>query len=127
MRCFAITVFSSAALVGCVSTSFLATDSRKVYTPTAGVEVCWEPPERPYMVIGQVTAKSDGRSQEAVFERLKRRAMEEGAHGIIMRGSHADSSVVGVPAAGGGVIIAPASVERLEALAIRFTTTGQGC
>ncbi len=114
------TIASALIVLGCVKTAFLATDPIKRYEPTSSIEVYWEAPERPHVVIGQVSAKS-GRGQEAVFAKLKDRAMAEGAHAIIMGASSSESSVVGQPMSGGGTLIVPVSIERLGALAIRFT------
>ncbi len=115
------TIASALIVLGCVKTAFLAKDPIKRYEPTSSIEVYWEAPERPHVVIGQVSAKSGDRGQEAVFAKLKDRAMAEGAHAIIMGTSSSESSVVGAPVSGGGIFIVPVSTERLDALAIRFT------
>jgi len=60
-------------------------------------------------------------SREKVFAKLKARAMEVGADAILMGASGVDMSVMGMPTSGGGTMIVPVGVNRLEALAIRFT------
>ena len=107
-------------LAGCVTVNFLPTDESVVYDPTNSVKVYWQDPQEPYSVIGRVAVQSDDYGEEELFKQLKQKAMEAGAHAIIMSGSSQQSSVVGVPVYGGGTIIAPVTSRRLEAVAIRI-------
>jgi len=121
LRHAALLCLSSLALAGCVQTAFLPTQESQQYEPTHSVEVYWQsPPERSYLVIGQVSAMSS-LSREKVFAKLKARAMKAGAHAILIGTSGVDMSVMGMPTSGGGTMIVPVRANSLEALAIRFT------
>ena len=122
MRIIIKTLFLASLLVlySCVSTTFLPTDESVKYAPTNSIKVYWEDPQDPYTIIGRVTVESGDYSEETLFIKLKQKAMEVGAHAIIMTGTSQQSSVVGVPVYGGGTIIAPVSSTRLDAIAIHF-------
>ena len=107
-------------LAGCVTVNFLPTDESVVYDPTNSVKVFWQDPREEFIVIGRVTVESADYSEEELFKNLKQKAMEVGAHAIIMSGSSQQSSAVGVPVYGGGTIITPVTSRRLEAVAIRI-------
>ncbi|MDJ0849702.1 MAG: hypothetical protein QNK04_15125, partial [Myxococcota bacterium] len=116
-----IVVILALLLTGCVSTSFLATDTNQRYEPTTTIEALWATPERRYVVIGKVSAKGDDvASAETVFEELKKRAMREGAHAVVMGEVASEMTVGGVPSSG-GTIVYSSSYEVQQALAIRFT------
>ena len=51
---------------------------------------------------------------------LKKKAMESGAHAIIMGGTGQGTSVVAYPTYGGGAAIIPITSTRIEGIAIRF-------
>lgn len=107
-------------LTSCVKMAYLATDVGRHYPPSTVVEILWKEPDRPFTVIGRVSASSDSRSEETLFRRIQERAAREGAHAVIVGGGSQTSSVVGAPLATGGMIIAPIERRRLEALAIRW-------
>lgn len=98
-------------LSACTTVSFLPTKDT-VYQPTTHVEIYFQEPEEPYIIIGQLIATSDASSGEA-FKYLKNKAMEMGAHAIIMKGAE------GIPMSGELYGI-PYIANRLEAFAIRF-------
>jgi hypothetical protein len=53
------------------------------------------------------------------MKEVKKKAMEVGAQGIIIKDTSAHTGTVGVPPAG-GLITAPVTIHRLGAYAIRF-------
>ena len=110
----------------CVKMAYLPTDESVRYVPSAVVEVFWKEPDRPYKVIGRISATSDSRGEETLFRKVKDRAARAGANAIIMGGTDQTSSVIGTPVATGGTLIVPVTVRRLEALAIRWVDSGGG-
>lgn len=109
------------ASAGCaIEMAYLPTDETATYPSTDRVEVFWHPPERPYEVIGRVSASSGDYGEEELFRRVKVRAAQEGAHAIIVGATEEGQSVVGIPQAKGGTLIIPTSSYRVEALAIRW-------
>ena len=108
------------ASAGCVKMAYLPTDEAAAYPSSDRVEVFWHPPEKPYQVIGRVSASSDDYGEEELCRRVKARAAQEGAHAIIVGSIEEDQSVVGTPMATGGTLIIPTSHHRMEALAIRW-------
>ena len=106
--------------VGCATITFLPTDESVKYPPTDSVEIYWQQPQKPYYIIGKVSAKSEDFGEGTLFKMLKKKAMAEGAHAIIMGGTSQEGSVVGGPVYGGGTWIAPVISTRLEGIAIRF-------
>ena len=103
------------ASAGCVNLAYLPTDEEAAYTPSDRVEVLWQAPERPYQVIGRVSASSGDYGEEELFRRIKSRAAQEGAHAIIVDAIDEDQSIVGTR-----TLIIPTSHHRVEALAIRW-------
>lgn len=101
---------------GCATITFLPADDSATYAPTESLKVYWEEPQRPYMVIGAVSAQSGDFPERVLFEKLKRKAMAAGAHAIIMGKTNYSPTVVLLS---GGTYIA--HVIRIEALAVRFT------
>ena len=108
------------ACYSCVSTSYLPTDDSVTYAPTESIKVYWEEPQESYIIIGRVSAKSEDVKEEAIFKKIKKKAMAVGANAIIMGGTSQESSVVGIPSNSGGTLITPVSSTRLAAFAIRF-------
>ena len=108
------------SLSGCASITYLPADNSVTYAPTESLRVYWDEPQEPFTIIGRVSAESEDFGEEALFEKLKEKAMAVGAHALIMGSTSQQSSVVGVPAYGGGTIIAPVTSTRLEGTAIRF-------
>ena len=108
-------------LYGCATVTFLPTDETVKYAKTNSVKVYWENPQIPYTTIGRVTIQSGDYGEETLFKKLKQKAMDVGAHAIIMAGTSQKSSVVGTPVYGGGSIIVPVTSTRLDAIAIRIT------
>ena len=106
----------SVPLAACVNTAFLPTDPTNQYSPTESLQVFWKEPAEPHVVIGEVSAEAGSRFRERAFDALRRRAKEAGAEAIIVLPESA--SVAGVPASGGGTLVA--GLVRLRALAIRF-------
>jgi len=108
------------AWVGCVKMAYLPTDQSVAYPPSSQVEILWKEPERPYTVIGRVSAASSDYGEEELFRRIQERARKEGAQAIIMAGTEESGSVVGIPQATGGTLIVPTTRRKLQALAIRW-------
>jgi hypothetical protein len=107
-------------IVGCASISYLPTDESKTYAPTSSLKIYWEKPQEPYTIIGKVSAESGDYTQETLFKKLKEKAKAVGAHAIIMNDPSQESSIVGTPAYNGGTMILPVTINRLDAIAIRF-------
>ena len=84
------------------------------------MEIYWQQPQRPYKIIGKVSAKSEDYGEGTLFKMLKKKAMESGAHAIIMGGTGQGTSVVAYPTYGGGAAIIPITSTRIEGIAIRF-------
>lgn len=98
-------------LIACTTVSFLPTKDT-AYTPTNYLYIYYEEPEEPYIIIGQLIAMSEWDVEDA-FWYLKNKAMEIGAHAIIMKSAEGLQNVT-------SVYVIPYTVHRLEALAIRF-------
>ena len=108
------------ACIGCATVTFLPTDETVKYPPTDSVEIYWQQPEKPYKIIGKVSAKSEDYGEGTLFKMLKKKAMAVGAHAIIMGGTGQGTSVVTYPMYGGGATIIPITSTRIEGIAIRF-------
>jgi uncharacterized protein YceK len=116
------------ALAGCstIKIHYLPTDSPSTYSPTDSVEVFWEKPAQPHVILGLVSAECEEndralllKARALLMKEVKKKAMEVGAQGIIIKDTSAHTGTVGVPPAG-GLIIAPVTIHRLVAYAIRF-------
>ena len=108
------------ACTGCASVTFLPTDESVKYPPTDSVEIYWQQPQRPYKIIGKVSAQSEDYGEGTLFKMLKKKAMAAGAHAIIMGGTSQAGSAAGFPAYGGGTYVVPVIQTRIEGIAIRF-------
>lgn len=91
---------------GCASVSYLPSDSSAVYPPTKKVNIYWSKPDFKYTEIGLLSIESS-RSEEALFEKLKKKAMEIGADGLIVKPATQATR-------------ASKDKRRLEAIAIKF-------
>jgi len=98
--------------------SYLPTKDTITYEPTDNVDVYFTELEEPYIIIGQITAVSEWNEEEA-FRRLKIRAMEIGAHSIIIKSTDESSHITSFTAYYGTTIV-PYTTDRIEAFAIRF-------
>ena len=105
-------------LSACTTISFLPTKDDITYTPTDHIDIYFKEPEEPYIIIGQLIAVSEVSVEEA-FEYLKNRAMEIGAHAVIMKTAGESSHISGIPSYWGTTIFSY-TTDRLEAFAIRF-------
>jgi len=121
MKTFIKTLFFISIFIfnGCISISFLPNDESITYSPTDSVKVFWDAPKDSYFIIGKVIVESEDYNEEQLFKRLKQKAMEVGAHAIIMVSSNQQNSIYGTPMNGGTLIISETR-RRLEAIAIRF-------
>jgi hypothetical protein len=108
------------ACVGCATISFLPTNESVEYPPTDSVEIYWQQPDKPFKIIGRVSAESGDFGEETLFKMLKKKAMAEGAHAIIVGGTSEEGSAVGMPVYGSGTMIVPVIHTRIEGIAIRF-------
>jgi uncharacterized protein YceK len=90
-------------LSGCSSLTvdYFTSNDSLVYPATDTVQVFWENPDKEYKIIGLITAESMEHSKEKLLEEVERKAMEIGAHGIVIQSSEL-------------------SPNRVEAFAIRF-------
>jgi hypothetical protein len=101
-----ILVFLIIFIGGCASVSYLPSDTSIVYPPTKKVNVYWSKPEFKYIEIGLLSIESKS-SEEALFEKIKKKAMEIGADGIIVKPATQATR-------------ASKDKRRLEAIAIKF-------
>ena len=98
----------------CASVTYLPTNEATRYAPTRSVEVYWEKPERPHIVIGKLSVFSDDLGERSVFERVKKEAMAVGADAVVITESSHQSNA-GMPG-----WAAFTNRTRMEAFAIRF-------
>jgi hypothetical protein len=77
-----VTVITLLFLLGCASTKHPASSSQLVPS-TSSVVIYWDKPDRPYMEIGTIKVKAH--SDTAMLEKLKQKAMEMGANGVIIK------------------------------------------
>jgi len=91
---------------GCASVSYLPSDSSVIYPPTKKVNIYWSKPDFQYIEIGLLSIESKS-SEEALFEKIKKKAMEIGADGIIVKPATQATR-------------ASKDRRRLEAIAIKF-------
>jgi hypothetical protein len=115
MRRIASTVITFTAvcllLYGCSSrltVNYLTSNGALVYPATDKVLTFRGNPDNEFKVIGLITAESMEYGEEKLLEELEKKAMEIGAHGIIIK-----------PAPPSGES-PPPSGNRIEAYAIRF-------
>ena len=106
--------------MGCATVAFLPTDESVTYPPTDSIEIYWDLPQKPYEIIGKVSARSDDFGEKTLFKMLKKKAMAAGAHAIIMGGTGQGTSVITYPIYGGGYSVIPITSTRIEGIAIRF-------
>ncbi len=119
MKKISFPLLSILLLVGCMSISVLPT-ADTVYESTTSLEIYWEKPEKPYFIISKISVRSDVYSEKHLFERIKIKAMESGAHALLMFDTSTNQEIVGFPGYGGGTHIIPFQMITVKALAIRF-------
>ena len=114
-------------LSGCISVSYLPSDDSHRYSTTTSLKVFWdEMPDQPYVVLGKLTAQSGDYGEEAIFSKLKKKAMSIGADGLLMGNLSKTTGQLGsftpsYTGSGGYGYIIPTETHRMEAIAIRFT------
>jgi len=81
---FAI-MFLFLTLAGCSTISYLPSNNIQSYAPSQSVEVLYEKPTKPYVVLGRVSINAmDILSDQTILNRLKQKAMSLGADAIIV-------------------------------------------
>ena len=83
MRCLAISLLTIVMISsGCVSVHYIPSTSA-TYAPTTSVEVLFEKPTRPYVVLGLLRSAFPAVNETDEIGLIRRRAMEIGAHALI--------------------------------------------
>jgi hypothetical protein len=86
----AVLIVLLAVLAGCasVTTRVVETNPAARYPPTAGAEVLFEPPQRPYLQIAVLEAEGVfGTSELELIEDMRKRAQALGADAVIVTGT----------------------------------------
>lgn len=75
---------------GCVSTKFYPAEGSLRYPASDKVQVLKSLPDRPYIKLGEITAR--GQDERRILDSIRKQAMEAGAEAIILTPSESRTS-----------------------------------
>jgi len=95
-------------IIGCASVNYLPSGQNQYLPSTQSVQVLYEKPQKSYTELGLIICEGDMVSNEALFKKLKQKAMRIGADAIIIRDTEISSDLYG------------GSFRKIEGLAIKW-------
>lgn len=105
-------------LEGCATVSYLPSNSSRILLPTQTIEIFFEKPQKPYIVLGKVISQSlwsSNMPSRNLLDKLKQKAMQVGADAIIIENVTPHKTISGAL-----FFISTWTTQKIEGLAIKW-------